>query len=253
MPTRHQVIMLPGGVMPAQFAYTDLLDRLGATADVRVKELEIYAGAQPPPDYTLNDEVAGILRLAHDAGFGQFHLAGYSAGGAGSVAFAAAHPQRLISLTLNEPAWAGHQHESDAEQRLWARFAAIGQLPDEAMMPAFMAAQIAPDVPLPARPDGPPPPWMATRPAGLRTFLRIFTTSDLDLEGFRRFPAPVLYTLGGKSNPDYYAEQARRLAAIFPDFTLVEFPSRHHFDPPHRVEADRMAAVLREFWDRSDP
>jgi hypothetical protein len=45
---------------------------------------------------------------------------------------------------------------------------------------------------------------------------------------------------------------ARRLAAIFPDFTLETFPERHHFDPPHRVEPDRLGASLLALWQRAE-
>ena len=45
---------------------------------------------------------------------------------------------------------------------------------------------------------------------------------------------------------------AERLAAIFPDFTLETFAERHHFDPPHRVEPERLADPLLALWRRSE-
>ena len=82
--------------------------------------------------------------------------------------------------------------------------------------------------------------------------IRAFDGYEPDVSRLSQFSAPVLYTLGGRSNPLYYARQAERLASVFPDFTLELFPERHHFDPPHRVEPDRMAALLRSFWERAD-
>jgi hypothetical protein len=38
---------------------------------------------------------------------------------------------------------------------------------------------------------------------------------------------------------------AVRLARVFPDFTLQAFEDRHHFDPPHRTEPERLTASLR--------
>ena len=73
-----QVILLPGGVMPAQLAYADLIQALGSDVEAVAKELEMYAGSQPPAGYTLDCEVDGILRAASKAGFDRFHLAGYS-------------------------------------------------------------------------------------------------------------------------------------------------------------------------------
>jgi hypothetical protein len=42
--TPWPVIMLPGGVLPAQPAYEALLAELGDEVDARVKDLEMYAG-----------------------------------------------------------------------------------------------------------------------------------------------------------------------------------------------------------------
>ena len=46
---------------------------------------------------------------------------------------------------------------------------------------------------------------------------------------------------------------AARLAAVFPDFTLETFADRHHFDPPHRIEPERLAASLLALWERAEP
>jgi hypothetical protein len=77
-------------------------------------------------------------------------------------------------------------------------------------------------------------------------------SSSLDLESLRAFTRPVLFVLGGRSNPDYYAREAERAREIFADFTLEVFEERHHFDPPHRIEPERTAEVLRRLWARAD-
>ena len=43
---------------------------------------------------------------------------------------------------------------------------------------------------------------------------------------------------------------ARRLGEIFADYELDTFAERHHFDPPHRAEPERLAARLLELWER---
>jgi pimeloyl-ACP methyl ester carboxylesterase len=246
-----QVILLPGGVMPAQLAYADLIGSLGSDVEAVAKELELYAAPEPPPGYTLATEVDGILRAARESGFDRFHLVGYSGGGASSLAFAAAYPELLLSLALIEPAWLGNEGLGAKEQEVWRRFERIMDLPADRLMPAFVTNQLAPGVGPPPAPPGPPPPWMATRPAGLRVFLKTFLSSTLELDRLRAFTKPVLFVLGGRSNPDYYGQEAERAREIFPDFTLEVFEERHHFDPPHRVEPERTAAILRRLWDRA--
>jgi len=246
----YPVVLLPGGVLPAEPAYARLLQVLGDRVHAVTKDLEVYAGDRPPPDYGLGMEVAGIMREADAHGFGRFHLVGYSGGGASSLAFTAAHRHRLLSLALLEPAWAGNDRDP-AEAALWQRFQALEPLPPDEFMAGFVRLQLAPGVAPPPRPDGPPPPWMAKRPAGLRAFLRAFDSGDLDLDALRAFDRPVYFALGGRSNPDYYGRMARRLAGIFPDFTVETFPERHHFDPPHRIEPGKVASSLLDLWDRA--
>lgn len=250
MATQRQpkAILLPGGVLPAEPAYGALVDALGTEVRTIAKELELYAAGGPPPGYALDLEVEGILRTADSAGFDRFHLVGYSAGGAASLVFAANHPHRLCSLALLEPAWSGSEGLDPSERAVWNEVERVMSLPPEEMMPAFVRIQLAPGVDPPSPPPGPPPPWMATRPAGLKAVARAFQSSELDLSALRRFGPPVYFGLGGRSNPDYYARAAKRLARVFDDFTLEVFEDRHHFDPPHRAEPERLAASLRALW-----
>ena len=247
-----EAILLPGGVMPANLAYGSLLEELGDDVHAIAKDLEVYAGPEPPVGYTLDHEIAGVLGTAGDAGFDRFHLVGYSAGGASSVAFAAKHPERLHSLALIEPAWMGNDDLSPEEQDVWRETNRIAKLPSAEMMPAFVAIQLAPGVEPPPPPPGPPPPWMATRPAGLRSFIGTFGSTTLDLDGLRSFKQPVYFAVGGRSNPSYYARMAERARGIFPNFTLEVFDERHHFDPPHRTEPERTARALRAHWARAN-
>jgi len=248
----HRVMLLPGGVLPAEPAYAALLQALGERVDAVAKDLEVYSGDQPPLDYGLDTEVAGILREADAHGFDRFHLVGYSGGGASSIAFTARHGQeRLLSLALLEPAWAGNERTPE-EDALIQQLRALENLPSDQFMAGFVRLQLAPGVEPPPRPDGPPPPWMAKRPAGLRAFIKAFDAANLDTDALRAFERPVLFALGGRSSPDYYARIADRLAAIFPDFTIETFPERHHFDPPHRIEPARLADSLLVLWQRAE-
>jgi pimeloyl-ACP methyl ester carboxylesterase len=251
METRYPVVLLPGGVLPAGPAYAALLAVLGERVNAVAKDLEVYSGDRPPADYGLDVEAAGILREADAHDFGRFHLVGYSGGGASSLAFAAQYGERLRSLALLEPAWAGNDRTPE-EDALMQRFRALSPLPPDEFMAGFVRLQLAPGVAPPPPPPDPPPPWMAKRPAGIRAFLDAFDNGDLDLEALRAFDRPVYFALGGRSNPDYYGRMANRLAELFPDFTIETFPERHHFDPPHRIEPERLAGSLLALWQRAD-
>jgi len=85
-----RVILLPGSVLPGELAYGSLVAALDST-DAVVKELEVYASPEAPPDYTLDLEIGGVLRDADERDWEQFHLVGYSGGGAAALAFAARH------------------------------------------------------------------------------------------------------------------------------------------------------------------
>jgi len=247
------VILLPGAVLPAEPAYGALITALGEGVDAVAKDLEVYATPEPPEHYSLEVETAGVLREADAHGWERFHLVGYSGGGAASLAFAAARPERLASLALLEPGWAGNWDLSPAEKALWLEFDRLEGLPVEQFMQEFTRLELKPGVPPPAPSPGDPPPWMAKRPAGIRAFGRAFKRGDINREALRRFDRPVYYALGALSNPDHYGEIAKRLGGVFPDFELEEFEERHHFDPPHRIEPERLAKSLKTLWRRAEP
>ena len=244
------VLLLPGVVLPASPAYGALLAALPEGTNAVAKDLELYAAGEPPAGYTLDVEGEGILRAATEAAFERFHLVGYSAGGAAALRFATLQPERLLSLTLLEAAWAGNEGRAPAEQELQAEFERAMALPAEERMRPFVRLQLAAGVEPPPPPPGPPPPWMASRPAGVAAVMAAFAACELDLAPVIGARLPVLYVLGGRSNPAWFAAMADRLAAVLSDFTLEVFEDRHHFDPPHRAEPERLARTLAAFWSR---
>jgi pimeloyl-ACP methyl ester carboxylesterase len=245
-------MLLPGIVLPAEPAYGALIEALGPGVEAVAKDLEVYATPEPPQDYSLEVEIEGVLREADAHDWARFHLVGYSGGGAASLALAAARAERLASLALLEPAWAGNWDLSPAEKALWVQFDRLEGLPVEQFMSTFMRLGLKPGVPLPAPPPGDPPPWMTKRPAGIRAIQGAFKRSDIDGEALRHFDRPVYFALGALSNPDQYGEIAKRLSGVFPDFELEVFDERHHFDPPHRIEPERLANSLKKLWDRAE-
>jgi hypothetical protein len=140
----------------------------------------------------------------------------------------------------------------EAERDVWRALEKLEELPPDEFVPAFVRLELRPGVTPPAPPPGPPPPWMAKRPAGIRALMRAFKTSGLDRESLSPFRRPVYYALGGLSHPDVYGALAERLSRAFDDFTLEVFEERHHFDPPHRIEPERLARSLHTLWERAE-
>ena len=243
------IVLVPGGIMPAGMSYGPLLNVIKGEVRAVAKELEVYGSAAPPSDYGLEMEVEGIKRAADAAGLETFHLVGYSAGGAASLAFTAQYPDRLRSLALIEPAWIGNDDWSPEEAADWAELDRVMMLPDAERMRAFARWQMRPGLEPPQLqlPPGPPPAWMALRPAGMVAISRAFKTYRLDRQRFKGFRQPVYYALGSLSRP-LYERDAKTLAGLFPDLRVEVYEGRSHFDPPHRAEPERFARALRELW-----
>src|SRR5437867_2142457 len=168
-PVVINLVLLPGIVAPAAIRYHDLLQQLGDVNAI-VKDLEIYVEPQPPSTFSIADEVEGLARAAREAGFDRFHVYGHSGGGAVALAFAAAHPERLLSLALDEPA-SDFTDECNASYG-WEEFDRGSTLPPVEATRAFLELQVSPSVELPPPPVAPPPPWMSARPAGIQAFIR---------------------------------------------------------------------------------
>jgi pimeloyl-ACP methyl ester carboxylesterase len=246
---RPNVLFVPGGVMPAAMSYGPLLNVVKDQIRPAVKDLEVYATETPPTNYGLGLEVEGIRRVADGAGFDSFHLVGYSAGGACSLAFAAQYPDRLKSLALIEPAWIGNEDHTPEDTADWAALDQVMLLQDEQRMRAFARWQMRPGIE-PTKlqlPPGPPPAWMAQRPAGLGAISAAFKAHRLNRERLRLVRGPVYYALGSLSRP-FYERNANTLSRFFPNFRVEVYEGRSHFDPPHRAEPERFAQALFQIW-----
>jgi pimeloyl-ACP methyl ester carboxylesterase len=248
----HDVVLLPGIVLPKDLAFGALIDAFSEDVRAHAKDLELYATPEPPHGYGLDTEIDGVLRDADARGVARFHLVGYSAGGAIAAALAARDPERLLSLALLEPAWIGNEDLTEDERRVWTEIERIRDLPPDEKMPRFVRVQLAPGIEPPPPPPGSPPPWMAKRPAGIDAITRAFERHEIDAARLRAFDSPVYFALGELSNPDSFGRMAERAGELFPHFTLERWEGRHHFDPPHRAEPERLASSLAAIWELAD-
>jgi pimeloyl-ACP methyl ester carboxylesterase len=239
------VLFLPGIVMPAALRYAPLIKGLGNSVQALVKELEVYAAAAPPAGYAIADEVDGISRAADAAGFERFHLYGHSAGGACALAYVAAHPERILSLALDEPA---SDFSPEARSALQHDLDGIAELPAGEKVAVFLRLQLASGVEPPSPPPGSPPEWMANRPAGIAAFIEALVRHRLPPLAFGR---PVYYSHGSSSHPRWVAMRDR-FASVFPDFTPDLYEGAHHLDTSHTREPARVASALRWLWDRAE-
>ncbi len=245
---RIPIIFLPGIIMPAALRYAPLIRELGDAVHPVTKELEVYAGATPPADYSIDAEVEGISRAADAAGFERFHLYGHSGGGACALAYVATHPKRVLSLAVDEPAT-----DFSAVQRaqMQDKLQEIGHLPPSERTRNFLQWQLAPGVEPPPAPPGPPPEWMAIRPAGINAFMGALLRFRLTADHLRRFDRPVYYSYGSLSNSEWQVMRDR-LAMLFLDFTPELYEGASHLNTSHQREPARVAAALQRLWQRAD-
>ena len=244
-----RVIFLPGVIMPSALRYAALLRELAPDVTAITKDLELYEGARMPPlGYSVDMEVDAISRTADVAGWDRFHLYGHSGGGAIALAYVASHPERVRSLAVDEPAY--DFLDAEETRRYWAEIEAVGTLPERDRMPAFLKLQLAPAVGLPPPPAGPPPTWMATRPAGVQALATALRGHRVDPTRYRGYTGPVYFSYGSLSHP-YWLGMRHRLAGLFPDFTAEQYDGLHHLNTSHQAEPRRVAAALRREWDRA--
>ena len=244
------VIALPGGVLPAAQRYAYLKAVLGSDVDFHPKDLEVYAGDAPPSNYSADLEIDALGRFADSIGAGRFHLVGYSGGGFVSLAFAGAHPDRLLSLAVFEPARVpGDLSPEEAALDRDIR-QALADAKGMDYMRTFFTRQVRPGVHL-EPPSGPPEPWMRNRPAGIAAMMDAFMAYEFDRTQLRNCNFPVFYGYGDQTN-EMVELEAARLARLFPDIHIRRFHGIHHFVSPEQLYTPEHVEHLRDLWARAE-
>jgi len=246
-----QVICLPGSVAPAAQRYGPLLQAVGDSAELHLKELEVYREATPPSDYNIDEELEAIDRLADSKSLARFHLVGYSGGGFISLAYAATRPERIHSLGLFEPARIPGQL-TDEERAFFAFLESkLRSLDGPEFMKVFVSEQVKPGVQV-----QPPPtaasPEMQKRPAGIAALIREFEAYRFDRQLFGACRFPLFYAYGDLSH-DEQAMKAGILARLFPDVHVRRFSGVHHFVPPEQIYTQAHVRALTELWSAAEP
>jgi pimeloyl-ACP methyl ester carboxylesterase len=243
------VIALPGGVMPAAMRYAPLASALSGEAEVHFKDLEVYAAEEPPAAYSIDLEVEALAGFANSLGLDRFNLLGYSGGGFVSLAFAGAHPDRLLSLALFEPAAVpGELSPEEARQDAKLRTELAGLAGPE-FMRAFVSLHLRDGVEAPP-PAGPPAPWMRNRPAGIAAMLGAFGEHPFDRARLREWQFPVFFGYGDLTG-EQEEVRAAVLGGLLPDVHIRRFSGIHHFVPPEQIYTADHVRTLRDLWARA--
>ena len=205
----------------------------------------------PAGEYQFNDQVSDLAQFVDQLGLLRFTLIGTSMGGIIAMAYAGAHPERLMRLIVNDigpDAEAGRQRITQTVGSRPDKFATL----DDAMayrrqaMPV-MASRSAEDQRelalgvLRERPDG----WWVWKmdPAYVQQRMQHGAPPRPSLwPVLQRLPCPTLVVW--KTQSDLLSEgQARRLVEVLPGGELVAVPGVGH--APTLVEPVALAALER--------
>ena len=253
MSARHAVVLLPGGVLPAEPAYAALLQRLGERVDAVAKDLEVYAGEEPPPDFGLDTEVDGILREADRSWLRPFpsrRLLGWWR----LVACVRRTARREASEPGASRTGLGRARPDPGGGRARAAIpGARGRCRRNSSWQSSCGCSLHPASShrrLPRAhhqrgwPSGPP----ACKPSSTRS-----TAVSSTLKRSGRSIGPSTSPSAAAATPTTTAGWPSGWARSSRTSPLETFPERHHFDPPHRIEPERLADSLLALWQRAEP
>jgi pimeloyl-ACP methyl ester carboxylesterase len=227
---RHVLFVAPEG---APELFKRVAAALGEEIRPAFKNMDLLPAGQLITDWMLDGEVRSLLTFADAEGLETFDLIGYSGGAAVCLAFAAAHPARLRSLTLIEPPWIGNDIWSEEERRFVDEFDALSELPPPELVAAFFEL-FAPGSNLPLPPDEK---RVARMAEALQMVWQGYRAKPLDRSLLTQINVPVYLPVGGHSTPRMRA-LAELLASAFPQVRVEVFAEQHHFDLLHRAAAE---------------
>jgi len=248
------LVLIPGGItgwlswIPHQ---ERLSDRYRTIRVQPIHNEQGSAGMPGDPSYTREVAVESLLLTVDHLEIERAHFAGWSAGGKGLLDFAIAHPDRLISMTLVEPAadWILEAvGESDREHQQSTEFlhSLAGQdvTEDDLARVLYLAGFVSD--PAQARSD---PYWERAWPhrMALSWLSEKLMGSDHSVADLAAVDCPVLLTKGTQTGK---VEQrvVDLLALYLPKAKVVEFEGSH----AHHIESiDRFLEALEQHLQAS--
>lgn len=224
------------GVVPPELTFARLAGDV-TERPVRLHDLVGYRDVLPS-GYGIDAELSALGAVVD----GRAHLLGYSAGASVTLAFAAAHPDRIASLTLIEPPWIGTH---DGTRFQVGMDTVMLDTPPDRRWEMFHRLLTRPGAAVPPPPPNPPV-WAAGRVAHGERVWRALRAHPIATERLRSITAPVYLPVAADSHP-WFTDAAHRLAERFESARVEVYPG-NHVRPPHVAEAERFVAALRALW-----
>ncbi len=243
------LVLIPGGITGwlSWIPHQERLSDRYRTIRVQPIHNELgSAGMTGDPSYTREVAVESLLLTVDRLEIERAHFAGWSAGGKGLLDFAIAHPGRLMSMTLVEPAadWVldavGESDREHQESTAFLHSLAGKEVSDDDLARVLYLAGFVSD-PARARSD---PYWERAWPhrMALSWLSEQLMGSDHSLADLAAVKSPVLLTKGTETG---HVERrvVDLLARLLPNATVVELEGSH----AHHIESiDRFLEALEE-------
>lgn len=225
------LVLLPGGLTGWQ-SWLPLVPALaGDRAVVRVQPIcnaEGLAGNPGDPSYDAEVERESLGMTLEAAGVSEMHLVGWSNGGRIALDFALAHPERILTLTLIEPAAYWLVADEDESARSFHEYLtrlAGRELTDEDLREFLVRAGLGPEgTDFAALPQWGF--WSSCRQALSWGGERMTRSAADGIEGFERLDVPTL-VIRGRSTSSWLSGAAGLLAREMPAAKLIELDGGH--------------------------
>ena len=237
------LVLLPGGLTGWQ-SWLPLVPALsGDRCVVRIQLIcnaEGLAGRPGDPSYDAEIERESIEITLEQAGVSEMHLVGWSNGGRVALDFALAHPHRVLSLTLIEPAAYWLAAEEDATAREFHQYltgCAGRELTDDDLREFLVRAGLgSEETDFTALPQWEF--WSSCRQSLSWGGERMTASAAAGIEGFQQLETPTLVVRGRSTSP-WLSGVAGRLAAEMSKAELVELDGGHAciLERPHEFVA----------------
>jgi pimeloyl-ACP methyl ester carboxylesterase len=225
------LVLLPGGLTGWQ-SWLPLVPPLSADrAAVRVQptcNAEGLAGNPGDPSYHAEVERESLGMTLEAAGVSEMHLVGWSNGGRIALDFALAHRDRILSLTMIEPAAYWLVADEDESARSFHEYLtrlAGRELTDEDLREFLVRAGLGPeDADFASLPQWGF--WSSCRQALSWGGERMTRSAADGIEGFERLDIPTLLIRGRSTSP-WLSGVAGLLAREMPAAKLIELDGGH--------------------------